>query len=242
MAAFLIAGGASGSGGAACRAFRRRGDDVVLLDVDAGRQVGEQGMAGGEGAAGRLEVLDGDPADPAAAGRAVAVCRARFGRLDGLYVGLQRATAKPLGAWTAADFDAEIAFGLTAPFFLAQAAAPLLGEAGGAIVLGSSTAGLRGSAGTAPFRAAKAGLLGLCRSLAAALAARRVRVNCILPGWIDTAFGRGGAVAEDIALGIPLRRLGRASEVADVVVFLAGAASAPLTGTAWVVDGGATAV
>lgn len=235
MAVFLIVGGAGGSGGAACRAFRRRGDDVVLLDADAGRYVG------GEEAAGRLAVLDGDPADPAAAGRAVALCRERFGRLDGLYAGLNRATAKPLGGWTAAEFDAEIAFSLTAPFFLAQTAAPHL-EAGGSIVLGSSTAALRGGAGTAPFRAAKAGLLGLCRSLAAAFAPRRIRVNCILPGWIDTAFGRGGAAPEDLAPAIPLRRLGRASEVADVVVFLAGAASAPLTGTAWVVDGGATAV
>ena len=236
MAVFLIVGGAGGSGGAACRAFRRRGDDVVLLDVDAGRRVCEEVASGG------LAVLEGDPADPAAAGRVVALCRERFGRLDGLYVGLNRATAKPLGAWTAAEFDAEIAFGLTAPFFLAQAAAPLLGAAGGAIVLGSSTAALGGGAGTAPFRAAKAGLLGLCRSLAGALAARRVRVNCILPGWIDTAFGRGGAAPEDLAPAIPLRRLGRVSEVADVVMFLAGAASAPLTGTAWVVDGGATAV
>lgn len=190
--------------------------------------------------AGTLLQLHAPPDDADACEEALHICSKRFGAPDCVFVNLNRAESRPLEEWSAKAFDAELAFSLKAPFLIVQAAAARMAKAGkgGSIVLTSSSAALRGRSGKAPFHAAKAGLVGLCRSLAQELASRRIRVNCILPGWIDTVYGRTGAPIDTI----PLRRLGHVDEVAEAVIYLMSARSANLNGTALIVDGGATAV
>jgi len=186
--------------------------------------------------------------DPA---RLVAAAIERFGRLDAVFVNANAMASAPLDEWTSAQWEYDLAINLRTPFLIAQAAAPRLAEGGGgAIVFTGSTGSLRGGAGSPAFHAAKAGLLGLVRSLAAELAPRAVRVNCVLPGWIDTPFSNARRLAQpdpEAALatilgGIPMRRQGAPEEVAETVLFLASPASRYVTGAAIVVDGGLTAI
>jgi 3-oxoacyl-[acyl-carrier protein] reductase len=174
-----------------------------------------------------------------------AVVRA-YGRIDGLFVNLNQATTMQLPDWTPELWDNDLAINLRIPFLFAQAAAPQLARSGGgSIVFTASTAALRGGRTKAPFHAAKAGLLGLARSLAEELAPDKIRVNCILPGWIDSPFGRSQPESSTIfakALRtIPTARFGTVDEVADAVAFLISSASQYITGTSIVIDGGHTA-
>jgi 3-oxoacyl-[acyl-carrier protein] reductase len=110
----------------------------------------------------------------------------------------------------------------------------------GRIVNISSVVGASGNAGQANYAAAKAGLEGMTRALARELGSRGITVNCVAPGFIDTDMTRSLSEAQSQALlaQIPVGRLGQAAEVAAVVVFLASAAAAYVTGTTVHVNGG----
>jgi 3-oxoacyl-[acyl-carrier protein] reductase len=108
---------------------------------------------------------------------------------------------------------------------------------GGRIVTMSSIAGLAGNRGQANYSAAKAGLIGATRALARELAKRRITVNSVAPGLIDTDMTAGGDLEELIKL-IPMRRLGTAEEVAATVAFLFSDAAAYITGQVISVNGG----
>ncbi|MBK5255187.1 MAG: SDR family oxidoreductase, partial [Vicinamibacteria bacterium] len=110
----------------------------------------------------------------------------------------------------------------------------------GSIVNMASVVGRRGNAGQVNYSAAKAGLIGLTKSLARELASRNVRVNAIAPGYIQTEMtaGLSEAVKGTIVGGTPLGRMGTPDDVAQAVAFLASDAAAFITGTVLPVDGG----
>jgi len=142
------------------------------------------------------------------------------------------------------DWDAVIETNLAAPFFLARAAhAPMKAQGGGKIVNVSSISAVFGSPVVAPYVASKAGVLQLTRSLATAWAADNIRVNAILPGWVDTdmtraARDRAPQMEDRVLARTPAGRWGRPEDFAGVAVFLASAASDFVTGTGITVDGG----
>jgi dihydroanticapsin dehydrogenase len=169
MAVILIVGGAAGVGRACFRWFSADGDTPVIVDANAGALTA---LAPDSDPAQRLLH---DPMDPMTPALAVAAVVQAFGRIDGLFVNLNQTTALPLPDWTPELWDSDLAVNLQAPFFFAQAAAPHIARSGGgSIVFTSSTAALRGGRGKAPFDAAKAGLLGLARSLADELAPHKI--------------------------------------------------------------------
>jgi 3-oxoacyl-[acyl-carrier protein] reductase len=139
------------------------------------------------------------------------------------------------------EFDGVIRTHLRGTFLVSKAAArKMLRRREGAIVNISSVVGRRGNAGQANYAAAKAGIIGLTKSLAKELGARAIRVNAVAPGYIDTAMTQ--ALADDvkqvIVANTPLRHIGQPSDVANAVLFLASPLSRYITGCTLPVDGG----
>lgn len=248
MTAVLVAGGASGIGAAVVRALRARGDDVVLADRNA--QLGADLMR--EEASGRGWFLECDLTEPEAPTEVVSRAAEMFdGQLDALFYNAGLLTAHPLGEWTVEDWDRSAAVNLRAPFFMVQAAAPLLRKSDrGRVVLTSSTGGLRGHAGMPAYHATKAGLLGLVRSLADELGPDGVTVNAICPGWVDTPFNDGfwnhqadpQQALSSLEASIPLGRQAAPEEIVGSVLYLMSDAANYVTGHSLVIDGGYTAV
>jgi 3-oxoacyl-[acyl-carrier protein] reductase len=139
------------------------------------------------------------------------------------------------------EFDQVIETNLKGVFNCLKAATrPMMKQRFGRIINISSVVGVLGNAGQANYVAAKAGVIGLTKSSAKELASRGITVNCVAPGFIDTEMTQ--VLADDLRdsmLGsIPLARLGRPEEIANVVLFLATDASSYMTGQTLHVDGG----
>ena len=120
---------------------------------------------------------------------------------------------------------------------------PMMQGRYGRIVNMASVSGLMGNPGQSNYSASKAGLIGMTRSVARELASRKITVNAIAPGFIETEMtaALGDAVLEEVTARVPLRRLGKPEEVVGAVLFLASARAAYITGQVLVVDGGMTA-
>jgi 3-oxoacyl-[acyl-carrier protein] reductase len=185
--------------------------------------------AGGEGEAFRADIADGADAEGL-----VARVIDRFGRIDGLVNNAGLTQVSPFLEITPDVWDAVLRTDLTATFHTCRAALPsMLERGGGSIVNIASRLGQMGIAETAAYSAAKAGLIGLTRSLAREVGPRGVRVNAVAPGVVLTDMTEDLVESEegkrrlrDMALG----RFGRADEVADAVLFLLSDASALFTG------------
>jgi 3-oxoacyl-[acyl-carrier protein] reductase len=141
----------------------------------------------------------------------------------------------------AGDFDAVISTHLRGTFLVSKAAARrMFRRRTGCIINLSSVVGRRGNAGQANYAAAKAGIIGLTKSLAKELGARGVRVNAVAPGYIDTPMTQ--ALPEEtrklIVDATPMKSIGTADDVANAVLFLASARARFVTGCVLPVDGG----
>ena len=246
MGNIIIAGGATGIGRAAVRGFRARGDNVLLVDhrPQAADLVAEK-------APGAIRFIQRDLAEPDAPADSVNEAIATYGSLDTVLITAALMLSAPLSDWTHEMWDRSVALNLRMPFMFAQAAAPHLAKSENAsIIFISSTGAIRGHAGMSAYQATKAALPGLCRSLTAELGPLGIRINTLMPGWIDTPFNdpfweyqqdpEGRRV--EIERQIPLRRQGQPDEVSSMVLFLASPAGRYIAGTSIVIDGGYTAV
>lgn len=140
-----------------------------------------------------------------------------------------------------ADFDQVIDLDLKVPFFLSKNLIKKMNKKRSGVIINlSSIVGIHGNAGQANYAAAKAGLIGLTKSIAREAAMRNIRVNSIAPGMIDTQMTEvlSERVKKNILEQIPLKRLGNPSEVAQTAIFLAQ--NDYITGQNIVVDGGMT--
>ena len=122
-----------------------------------------------------------------------------------------------------------------------QVIRPMMKAKSGSIVNMTSIIGIRGNAGQASYAASKAGIIGFTKSIAAELGSRNVRCNAIAPGFIETDmthYLKEGSAAEAFLKDIPLGRFGKADEVAELTLFLAGDKSAYITGQVISICGG----
>ncbi len=239
----LVAGASKGIGAVTAEAFAAAGADVMLgaRDATALRGVAERiEAAGGRALAVATDVSDVDSMRNLVE-RAVDAC----GRLDFAF---NNATDGPMPAPLAeidpAEFDRGIATNIRGTFLGMKHQIPaMLRTGGGAIVNMASTAGPSGHANLAAYVAGKAGIIGLTKTAALDYADQGVRVNVVAPGPILTHhLEAAGAEAQRLAgLSTPMRRIGTASEVAQVVLWLCSESSSFVTGAVIPVDGGQSA-
>ena len=142
------------------------------------------------------------------------------------------------------DWDDVISTNLRSVFLFTRAASlVMMRSRSGRIINISSVSGIMGNPGQSNYSASKAGIIGLTRSVARELGSRKVTVNAICPGFIATEMtdALGPAVQDEVKKRVPARRLGKAEEIADAVLYIASDSAAYLTGQILTLDGGLTA-
>lgn len=190
---------------------------------------------------GRCRLYRFDVADPAACQKAVNDVVAELGGLHVLVNNAGIAVDQLVMRVKDEDWRRQLDVNLTGAFNLTRAATrPMMKQRGGAIVNLTSVVGEMGNPGQAAYAAAKAGLIGLTKSVARELASRHIRVNAVAPGFIDTDMTAAlpEAARQKLMEMIPLARLGTAQDVADCVAWLASDKAAYVTGEVVRVNGG----
>lgn len=233
----LISGGARGQGAAEARACVAEGARVVIGDVldDAGKALAAQL---GNGAV----YIHHDVTKEEDWDAAVKMAEA-MGGLHGLVnnAGIYRPAR--LMDTDAALFEAHMRVNQLGPFLGMKAVVPLMEKSGGGSIANiSSTAGLRGSPGAMAYSATKWALRGMTKAAAVDLAPRKIRVNSIHPGPIDTEMLSIRSPEQNAARLelVPMKRMGTAEEIANLVVYLLSDESGYVTGAEVAIDGGAT--
>ncbi len=238
----VVTGAGSGMGLASARRFAEEGGSVVL--VGRNLQALDEAAAG---VGGKVEVAVADVGDLASLDRLFAGIRESHGRVDVLHVNAGVGRLRPVAEMPPEDFDEVIGVNFRGAYFAVQKALPLSPD-GGVIVVTTSWLGEVGVAGASVVSASKAAARSLVRTLAAELVERNIRVNGVRPGVMDTGFIAKAGLSPDAAEGlaaslrgtIPMKRFGRAEEVASAVAFLASDEASYITGIDLPVDGGLT--
>ncbi|PYS21733.1 MAG: oxidoreductase [Acidobacteria bacterium] len=236
----VITGANSGIGLETAKRFVEEGAHVVITgrrkdELDkAAAEIGENVIAV-QGDVSHLEDLD----------RLYAEVKAKFGHIDILFANAGLGQVAPLGTVTEEHFDREFDINVKGLFFSVQKALPLFKD-GGSIILNSSVAGHKGIGGFSVYSATKAAVRSFARTWTSDLKDRKIRVNAISPGPIETPiFGKLGLTQEQftefantIVSSVPLGRVGQSEEVAAAATFLASDESSYITGIDLSVDGG----
>jgi NAD(P)-dependent dehydrogenase (short-subunit alcohol dehydrogenase family) len=236
----VITGGNSGIGLATAKRFVKEGAHVVITgrrekELKEAAAVIGRNVTTVVGDVTRLEDLD----------RLFAVVKEKHGHIDILFANAGWGEVAPLETATEAHFDKTFDLNVKGTFFTAQKAIPLLKD-GGSIILTSSVANVRGDAEFTAYSASKAAVRCFARGWTVELKNRKIRVNSMSPGPIETpALEKAGLTAEQaeqaaaqFASQVPLGRRGKPEEIAAVVVFLASDESSYITGVDLAVDGG----
>nr|WP_322625349.1 SDR family oxidoreductase [uncultured Flavobacterium sp.] len=239
----VVTGGSMGMGLAAARAFAAAGATVVLIDIlDATTQADELKASGY-----KAEAFLCDVADETQVKATIDKIVAKYGRLDFAFnnAGIQ-SPAQELADVSNETYERILDINLKGVWnFMKYELQQMRKQGSGAIVNNSSLGGLVGVPGRAAYHASKHGILGLTKSAALEYAQQGIRINAVCPGIIVTPMVEGMLTNEAEAMDIliqqlPIKRLGKAEEVADVVLWLCSNASTYVIGQAISVDGGYT--
>jgi len=236
----VITGGNSGIGLATAQRFADEGAHVFIT----GRRQGELDQAVkqiGHGAVG----VQGDVAKLADLDRLYATVKQQQGRIDVLFANAGGGEMLPLGSITEAHFDQIFGTNVKGLLFTVQKALPLFHD-GGSIILNASIAGSKGFEAFSVYCATKAAVRSFARTWTVDLKGRRIRVNAVSPGPIETpGLGSLGLSPQQLTefkssmvSAVPLGRMGTADEIAKAVLFLASDDSSYVTGAELFVDGG----
>ena len=237
----LITGASRGIGRAIAVEFARRGADVALVGRDTTALEETAALCASERPGAVAHIFAGDVTDQGSVERAVAETVERFGRVDCAVANAGQSIDALLLRLKAETIEQMLDVNLKSAFYLCGAVAkPMMKQRSGSIVLVTSIVGIMGNAGQAAYAASKAGLIGLCKSVAKELGSRNIRVNAVAPGLIETAMTEKmpDAAREFLIKQAALGRPGRPEDVSGAVAFLCSDAAGYITGQTLVVDGG----
>ena len=238
----LVTGGGSGIGAQIVRRFCEQGSKVAFVDIDRQASGELVGALSEEGLAAPL-FLPCDLRDIAALREAVRQAGEINGPITVLVNNAARDDRHPFDTVTPEYWDERFAANLRHQFFAAQAAYPMMKEAGGGSIINmGSTSWMVGQGGMPAYTAAKSGVLGLTRSLARDWGADNIRVNSLAPGWIMTERQKNlwltPAGEQELMARQCLKRQLVPDDIARVVLFLASDDSGAMTNQSYIVDGG----
>ena len=238
----IVTGAAKGIGFAIARRLSEAGATLVLADI-------EDAAAAANGL-GNVTTVACDVRDEAQVERLVQSTVERHGRLDVMVAAAGIATVRPLVQMTLEEWRAVLAVDLDGVFLCTKHAGLAMAAGGGGSIINiASIKAFGGSPGTGHYGAAKAGVVSLTKTAALELRDQGVRVNAICPGWVRTSMVTDRKAELESVLGVNFDdviahiqgRLGEPEEIAGLALFLASDRSRFASGTAYVVDGGATA-
>ncbi|MCK9214222.1 MAG: 3-oxoacyl-ACP reductase FabG [Rhodoferax sp.] len=233
----LVTGGSGGIGAAICRQLAADGFDVIV-HANRNLETAQTVVDAIQAAGGQAQALAFDITDASATTTALEALLAQ-GPIqvlvnnagihdDAIFPGMQ------LGQWQRViDVSLNGFFHVTQPLMM-----PMIRTRWGRIITITSVAAVAGNRGQVNYAAAKGALHSATKSLALELASRGITVNAVAPGIIDTAMSQGSFSADDIARMVPMKRAGRADEVADLVSFLASERAAYISGQIISINGG----
>ena len=234
----LVTGGSRGIGAAIVRRLAKDGAAVAFTYSSAREQIAAL-VAEIENKGGKAIAIKADSADAKAVQDAVTQTVKELGRLDILVNNAGILLMGGIDTFSLEDFDRMIAVNVRPVFVGAQAAGRHMKEGGRIIVIGSVTANRTGFPGSSVYSMTKAAVAVLARGLAIDFAPRGITVNTIQPGPTETDMNPAdGPHSEAIKNLMPLKRMGRADEIAAMVAFVASAEASFVTGAALTVDGG----
>ena len=236
----LVTGASRGIGRATARSLAGAGAGVAINYHGSGDKAAELARVLGKNGA-RAIPVQADVADPDQVGAMIGQVEAELGPVSILINNAGVTRDGLLARMSAEDFDAVIAASLRGAFLCSKAVSRQMMKArAGVIINVSSVIGRRGNAGQANYASAKAGLIGLTKSMARELGPRGVRVNAVAPGYVETDMTAAlpEEMKEQIRKNTPLGRLAAPDEVAGVITFLASPAAGYITGAVIPVDGG----
>jgi 3-oxoacyl-[acyl-carrier protein] reductase len=239
----LVTGASRGIGRATALALAREGAAVVVNFREQAEAAAEV-VRTIEEAGGRARAFQADVTDAEAVRRMVEAVVSFYGRIDILVNNAGISRDRLMVRMREEDWRAVLETNLTAAFLCSRAVLrPMIQQGYGRIVNVSSVAGLVGNVGQANYAAAKAGLVGLTKTMARELAAHGITVNAVAPTYVEdtTLFHTVPHRVKAWALTIiPMKRFARPEEVAAAIVFLASPEASYITGHVLVVDGGMT--
>ncbi len=241
----IVTGGASGIGRAVCLRFLQEGAKVVIAD---------RNVAGAEETLALMEGSGEDsmvsPLDVSSASQVESVVNETVSRFGGLHILVNGAAilirTPPLVEVDDVVWDLTMDTNLKGLFYCCKYAIPeMVRSGGGSIVNIASMSGVRGIAYSVPYAVSKAGVIHLSKVAAAQYTSQGVRVNCIAPGGVDTPQMRGSTASSETFRerneGHPLGRVGQPEEIANLITWLSSDEASYVSGSTYIIDGGAWA-
>jgi NAD(P)-dependent dehydrogenase (short-subunit alcohol dehydrogenase family) len=241
----LVTGASTGIGRATASLLASRGAQVFLVARDESRLAAATDAITREG--GRAAYTAADVADRSALTAAIDGAERRFGAIDGLFANAGTGGRfAPLGDYDDEVFEAVIRTNLTSVFWAIKRILPgMIARRQGSILVTGSLASERGMANNAAYVASKHGVLGLARAAAIEAASHNVRVNCVIPGFIETPMlmqldpnSSPQKLRDLLGKGVPMGRIGTAEELAELACFLLSDLASHITAQSIAVDGG----
>ncbi len=237
----IVTGGAQGIGKITSLELLKKGYSVSVFEIDEEAIQEFKADINSE----KIAFFKTDVSDENNVKKSIAGAAQKFGNISGLINNAAIHANKPVTKLSMNEWNQVIGVNLTGAFLCSKHAAPFLKESGGSIINLCSTRAFQSEPNTEAYSASKGGIFALTHSLAVSLAPE-IRVNCISPGWIDVSGikkksdAKPYQITEEDKTQHPAGRVGKAEDIANMVLFLLNPENSFITGQNFIIDGGMT--